>query len=203
MFSQRAGSTTLRTLSIRSIRTFHFSVPKLVNVGDKIPDVELVEGSPGNKVSIAQELKGKGLVIGVPAAYSRLTPYYGKKQWMLTAYSGPACSAKHIPGYMNSEKLKDAGQVFVVSVNDPFVMKAWGEVLDPEKKSGVCYLLIPIPLASRGLMILDSLPRGSTSSVYKRPGPFIRRYSDLRTAALEAIRFGRRRWQGQRGSCRA
>lgn len=34
---------------------------------------------------------------------------------------GPACSAAHVPGYINHPKLKDAGKVFVVSVNDPFV----------------------------------------------------------------------------------
>ena len=38
---------------------------------------------------------------------------------------------------MSSKKLKDAGNVFVVSVNDPFVMKAWQQSLDPDKKSGV------------------------------------------------------------------
>ena len=52
--------------------------------------------------------------------------------------SGPACSASHIPGYLNSPSLKSAGQVFVVSVNDAFVMKAWGATLDPTNKSGVC-----------------------------------------------------------------
>jgi 2-Cys peroxiredoxin 5 len=96
-----------------------------VKVGDKIPDVELMEGSPGNKVSIAKELKGKGLIIGVPAAYS------------------PSCSDSHIPGYINSAKLKDAGSVFVVSVNDAFVMKAWGKVLDPSNKSGIRFLADP------------------------------------------------------------
>ena len=34
---------------------------------------------------------------------------------------GPACSESHIPGYINSPKLKGAGSVFVVSVNDAFV----------------------------------------------------------------------------------
>jgi len=34
---------------------------------------------------------------------------------------GPSCSNSHIPGYINSKKLKDAGKVFVVAVNDPFV----------------------------------------------------------------------------------
>ena len=35
--------------------------------------------------------------------------------------SGPSCSANHLPGYINSPKLKDVEKVFVVSVNDPFV----------------------------------------------------------------------------------
>jgi len=43
----------------------------MVKVGDSIPSVELFEGSPGNKVNLAKELaSGKGLVIGVPAAFS-------------------------------------------------------------------------------------------------------------------------------------
>ncbi|KAI4127612.1 MAG: hypothetical protein LQ338_003107 [Usnochroma carphineum] len=93
-------------------RTFTTTVPALVNVGDRIPDLELVEGSPGNKVNLSKELRGKGLVIGVPAAFS----------------------------YLNSPSLKAAGKVFVVSVNDPFVMKAWGASLDPSNKSGIRFL---------------------------------------------------------------
>jgi 2-Cys peroxiredoxin 5 len=34
---------------------------------------------------------------------------------------GPGCSNSHIPGYINHPKLKDAGSVFVIAVNDPFV----------------------------------------------------------------------------------
>ncbi|KAI6827576.1 peroxiredoxin [Hortaea werneckii] len=105
--------------------SFHASPRAFVKVGDKIPNVELMEGSPGNKVSIADELKGKGLIIGVPAAFS------------------PSCSEKHIPGYMEYANLKEAGNVFVVSVNDPFVMKAWGLTLDPQGKSGIRFLADP------------------------------------------------------------
>ncbi|KAL8735581.1 MAG: hypothetical protein Q9166_000750 [cf. Caloplaca sp. 2 TL-2023] len=108
-------STTVR-------RTFTTTGPAFVAVGDRIPDIDLVEGSPGDKVNLAKELKGKGLVIGVPAAFS------------------PSCSASHIPGYLNSPSLKSAGQVFVVSVNDAFVMKAWGATLDPTNKSGIRFL---------------------------------------------------------------
>ena len=42
-----------------SARNFHATAPALVKVGDAIPNVELVEDSPGNKVSITNELKGK------------------------------------------------------------------------------------------------------------------------------------------------
>lgn len=41
---------------------FHASARAFVRVGDAVPDVELMEASPGNKISIAKELKGKGLV---------------------------------------------------------------------------------------------------------------------------------------------
>ncbi|THZ81414.1 peroxiredoxin [Aureobasidium pullulans] len=109
-------------------------------VGDSIPDIELMEDSPGNKVSIPKLLKGKGLIIGVPAAFS------------------PSCSESHIPGYINYKNLKDAGDVFVVSVNDPFCcksvlsilgpnlrfsMKAWAHDLDADKKSGIRFLADP------------------------------------------------------------
>jgi hypothetical protein len=40
-----------------------------VQLGDSLPDVELFEGSPGNKVNISKELTGKGVIVGVPAAY--------------------------------------------------------------------------------------------------------------------------------------
>ena len=44
----------------------------MVKVGDRIPDLELVEASPGNKVNLSKELKqGKGVIIGVPAAFSK------------------------------------------------------------------------------------------------------------------------------------
>jgi len=42
-------------------------------------------------------------------------------RWTLFYFLGPACSSTHVPGYINHPKLKEAGQVFVVSVNDPFV----------------------------------------------------------------------------------
>jgi 2-Cys peroxiredoxin 5 len=45
-------------------RLFHSTPRAYVKVGDAVPDVELMEDSPGNKVSLAKELKGNGLIIG-------------------------------------------------------------------------------------------------------------------------------------------
>jgi hypothetical protein len=55
--------------------SFHSTVPVSVRVGDRIPDTDvLVEGSPGNKINLAQEIRGKrSLIIGVPAAFSELS----------------------------------------------------------------------------------------------------------------------------------
>ncbi|MCJ1307772.1 hypothetical protein MMC25_001420 [Agyrium rufum] len=107
---------------------FHASARRDVKAGDAIPDLEvLTEHSPGNKVNLAKELQGKGraVIVGVPAAFS------------------PSCSNSHVPGYLNHPKLKDAGPVFVVSVNDPFVMKAWALAMDPMSLSGVRFLADP------------------------------------------------------------
>lgn len=84
---------------------FHSSRRALVQVGDQIPNLAvLVENSPGNKVNLADEFKkGDGLIIGVPGAFSG------------------ACSQQHVPSFMSHPSIKDAGQVFVVSVNDAFV----------------------------------------------------------------------------------
>ncbi|OQO11579.1 hypothetical protein B0A48_03306 [Cryoendolithus antarcticus] len=112
--------------TVLNTRPFHATGRPLIKVGDAIPDVELMESSPGNKVTLSKELaSGKGLVIGVPAAFS------------------PSCSSTHIPGYLSHPSLQSAGKVFVVSVNDAFVMKAWGESLDPDGKSKMRFLADP------------------------------------------------------------
>ncbi|MCJ1258760.1 Peroxiredoxin-5, mitochondrial [Lignoscripta atroalba] len=124
MFAGRKLAIALRRAISVSRPAFHTTSPAFVRAGDSIPDLDvLTENSPGNKVNLAKELTGKGLIIGVPAAFS------------------PSCSNSHIPSYLNSEFLKDAGKVFVVSVNDPFVMKAWATTLDPDSRSGVQFSL--------------------------------------------------------------
>ncbi|KHJ33317.1 putative tsa family protein [Erysiphe necator] len=116
-----------RRLATRSYipqRSFHSSTKAFVKIGERIPDIDvLVEDSPGNKVRLREVIgNDKALIIGVPAAFS------------------PSCSNSHIPGYIKHQKLKDAGKVFVVAVNDPFVTKAWASSLDPNKSSGIRFL---------------------------------------------------------------
>ena len=93
----------------------------MLKVGDKLPAGALqefveVEGNGcsigPNSFDLAKETGGKTIaVFGLPGAYT------------------PTCSAKHVPGYVaGAEALKAAGvdEIWCVSVNDPFVMGAWG-----------------------------------------------------------------------------
>ena len=82
---------------------------------DKLPNSEifvLEDGEPIKK-NIEEFLKSKKVVIfGLPGAYTSV------------------CSAKHLPGYVNMyQKYKDKGidYIICISVNDPFVMNAWGK----------------------------------------------------------------------------
>ncbi len=82
---------------------------------DNIPNSEIfvLESGEPTKKNIEELLKDKKVVIfGLPGAYTSV------------------CSAKHLPGYVNMHQLyKDKGIDFIicVSVNDPFVMNAWGK----------------------------------------------------------------------------
>jgi 2-Cys peroxiredoxin 5 len=75
MFATRrllpARQAALRRLAPRAA-PFHASTRRAVAVGDSVPNVELMENSPGNKVNIASELKkGKGLIIGKPRSKTK------------------------------------------------------------------------------------------------------------------------------------
>lgn len=85
-----------------------------IAVGDKIPNVPvMVATAEGPQKAETGELLGKGKValFAVPGAFT------------------PTCSAKHLPGFAeNAEALKSKGvdKIVCMSVNDAFVMKAWG-----------------------------------------------------------------------------
>ena len=93
-----------------------------LKIKDQIPDTEifqLVDGEPKqNKLS---EILGNGKIIlfGLPGAFTS------------------TCSKLHLPGFVaNADKIKKKGieNIFCISVNDPYVMNAWGDVNNTEDK---------------------------------------------------------------------
>jgi len=77
MFQARLSSRLAGRLPRVAQASFHQTAPVYVKVGDSIPDLDaLVENSPGNKVNLSKELTGKGLIIGVPAAFSTSIPEF-------------------------------------------------------------------------------------------------------------------------------
>jgi peroxiredoxin len=92
----------------------------MIKIGDPLPDATLTESVefgdacplPPAKHSAAALAKGKRIVIfGLPGAFT------------------PTCSAQHVPGYLAQlDALRGHGvdEVWCVSVNDGYVMAAWG-----------------------------------------------------------------------------
>ena len=86
-----------------------------IKENDQIPNVDVFVMEDGEPVKKNTQifLKDKKVVIfGLPGAYTSV------------------CSAKHLPGYVNMfEQYKEKGidHIICISVNDPFVMNAWGK----------------------------------------------------------------------------
>lgn len=86
-----------------------------IAIGSPLPEATLLKmGENGAEVvTLADRLKGRKVVIfGLPGAYTG------------------TCSTAHVPSFMRTAKAfadKGVDEIICVSVNDPFVMKAWGE----------------------------------------------------------------------------
>jgi peroxiredoxin len=93
-----------------------------IKVGDKIPSMTLhVMGDKGPEAISTDDLFADKIValFGVPGAFT------------------PTCSEKHLPGYVaNADKFREYGadDIVCVSVNDAFVMHAWGKDQGAEDK---------------------------------------------------------------------
>lgn len=93
----------------------------MIAIGDSLPDATLWESTGFGDacplapapVSVKEQSRGKRIaIVGVPGAFT------------------PTCSAKHLPGYVEQlDELKRRGvsEVWCVSVNDGYVMAAWGK----------------------------------------------------------------------------
>ena len=85
-----------------------------IKVGDKLPSVTLRQVTPEGPKEITTDdfFRGKKVALfAVPGAFT------------------PACSQRHLPGYVDKAadiKAKGVDEVACVAVNDPAVMGAWG-----------------------------------------------------------------------------
>jgi len=86
-----------------------------ISVGDTLPEATLIKlGDSGpEQVSLHTLAKGRKLVVfAVPGAFT------------------PTCHSAHVPSFIRTKDqfmAKGVDEIVCVSVNDPFVMKAWGE----------------------------------------------------------------------------
>jgi peroxiredoxin len=86
-----------------------------INIGDRLPDVPLTLATAEGpqQTSSSDYFAGKRVALfAVPGAFT------------------PTCSARHLPSYVEKAadlKGKGVDEIACISVNDPFVMSAWGE----------------------------------------------------------------------------
>jgi len=86
-----------------------------INIGDRLPDVPLTLATSDGpqQTSSGDYFAGKRVALfAVPGAFT------------------PTCSARHLPSYVEKAadlKGKGVDEIACISVNDPFVMSAWGE----------------------------------------------------------------------------
>ena len=94
-----------------------------LKVGDKLPSSDLFYLDQNNEVKKIDILKlcnnNKIILLGMPGAFTK------------------TCSTLHLPGYVKNYDLalkKGISKIICISVNDPSVMKAWGENQKIENK---------------------------------------------------------------------
>ncbi len=126
-----------------------------IKIGDRLPEGKLSEfidvqtegcALGPNTFSVSDLVKGKTIaVFGLPGAYT------------------PTCSAKHVPGYVEHAaalKAKGVDEIWCISVNDAFVMGAWGR---DQRATGIVRMMadgsadftnaigLPLDLTDRGM----------------------------------------------------
>lgn len=119
-----------------------------ISTGDKLPDATLIRmGDQGPEhVSIKDKTDGRKVVIfAVPGAFT------------------PTCHSAHVPSFIRTmEQYKSEGvdEIICISVNDPFVMKTWGEVTGATE-AGITMLADPESVYTTSIgMNFDAAPVG-------------------------------------------
>ena len=89
--------------------------------GEKLPDAKVFIFDKDPKETSINQIIGddKVIIFGIPGAFT------------------PTCSTKHLPGFITSDNqlnTKNIKKVICISVNDPFVMDAWGKAHNVQNK---------------------------------------------------------------------
>ncbi|WP_102107357.1 peroxiredoxin [Oceaniglobus roseus] len=142
--------------------------------GDRLPDATLVRlGDNGPEgVPLSSKTAGRKVVIfAVPGAFT------------------PTCSSAHVPSFVRTkDQLMEKGveEIICISVNDPFVMKAWGESTgataagitmlgDPESAFttaiGMDFTAPPAGLISRSSRYAMVVEDGVVKTLHREEGP--------------------------------
>ncbi len=93
-----------------------------IKAGDSLPNSELFYLNKNNdvkKIKVLDLCKEKSIILGMPGAFTK------------------TCSALHLPGYIKNYDLavkKGISKIICIAVNDPNVMKAWGEIQNTTNK---------------------------------------------------------------------
>ena len=92
-----------------------------IKKGDKLPDAKVfILGKDPKEVSIKQIVGDEKVILfGLPGAFT------------------PTCSTKHLPGFVlaiDQLKKKGINKVVCISINDSFVMDAWGKIHNVQDK---------------------------------------------------------------------
>lgn len=119
-----------------------------MQTGDKLPEASLVKlGAEGpEEVTVSSLTAGRKVVIfAVPGAYT------------------PTCHSAHVPSFMRTKDdftAKGVDEIICVSVNDPFVMQAWGEATGAAD-AGITLLGDPASAFTKAVgMDFDAPPAG-------------------------------------------
>jgi len=131
-----------------------------ISEGSRLPDATLlVIGAEGPEpVILSDRLKGRKVVIfGVPGAFTR------------------TCSAAHVPSFIRTKAEFDArgvDEIICISVNDPHVMKAWGEATGAAQ-AGITMLADAAGAFTRAIDMIFDAPATGLIGRSKRYAMFV------------------------------
>jgi cytochrome c peroxidase len=124
-------------------------------IGDRLPEATFLEKGPGGigAVESRELLAGRRVVLfGLPGAFTGI------------------CSSQHLPSFIRvADALRERGvdEIACVAVNDPHVMRAWGEA-SGAAEAGIRMLADPTAAFASALDLVFDYPAGGLYSRSKR-----------------------------------